>query len=78
MRGNDHNLVAIAEAIKRARRPASAGRDQRVNKAASCSWAKIAGMYRHFFQDIVGSESSPVSDLEPFAIGINDFSNDHR
>jgi hypothetical protein len=33
--GNDHNRVAIAEAIKRARSSASAGRDQRVNKASA-------------------------------------------
>ena len=36
--------AAIAEAIERAHGSASAGRDQRVNKASTLSWAKVAAI----------------------------------
>jgi len=45
--------AAIAQAIERARCLGSAGRQKRAGKAAAYSWAKIAGMYRAFFQEIV-------------------------
>jgi glycosyltransferase involved in cell wall biosynthesis len=57
--GDDEFLVdmddpaAIAQSIQRAHYSASAGRQKRVNRAAAFSWAKIAGMYRHFFQEII-------------------------
>ena len=57
--GDDEFLVnmddpaAIAQGIERAHASASAGRDRRVNKASALSWAKVAGMYREFFQEII-------------------------
>jgi len=48
------NPTAIALSIERARLFGSAGRQERVNKAASYSWTRIAGMYRHFFQELMG------------------------
>jgi glycosyltransferase involved in cell wall biosynthesis len=44
---------AIADGIRCAHASASSGREQRVNKAAALSWAKVAGMYRDFFQEIL-------------------------
>jgi glycosyltransferase involved in cell wall biosynthesis len=43
----------IAKGIERARLFGSAGREKRVNKAASYSWTKISGMYRTFFQELI-------------------------
>ncbi|WP_426609734.1 glycosyltransferase family 4 protein [Bradyrhizobium sp. McL0616] len=55
---NMDDPAAIAESIQRARSLGSAGRDKRLNRAASFSWTKIAGMYRDFFQDIItGSDT---------------------
>jgi glycosyltransferase involved in cell wall biosynthesis len=45
--------AAIAQSIERARLLGSAGRQNRVDKAATYSWAKVAGMYRSFFQEIL-------------------------
>ena len=44
---------AIAQSIQRARSFGSAGRNKRLDRAAAFSWAKIAGMYRDFFQEII-------------------------
>jgi glycosyltransferase involved in cell wall biosynthesis len=44
--------AAIAQSIKRARGSAPAERDRRVKWASAFSWAKIAGKYRNFFQEI--------------------------
>lgn len=44
--------AAIARAIERARISGFAGSQKRVEKAASYSWAKVAGMYRDFFREI--------------------------
>jgi glycosyltransferase involved in cell wall biosynthesis len=46
--------AAIAQSIERARSFGSAGRQKRVDKAATYSWAKVAGMYRNFFEEIIG------------------------
>jgi glycosyltransferase involved in cell wall biosynthesis len=57
--GDDEFLVdtddpaAIAGGIKSAQHSAAAGRQNRVNRAADFSWAKVAGMYREFFQEII-------------------------
>jgi glycosyltransferase involved in cell wall biosynthesis len=45
--------AAIAQSIERARRFGFAGRQKRLDKAATYSWAKIAGMYRNFFREIL-------------------------
>jgi glycosyltransferase involved in cell wall biosynthesis len=46
--------AAIAQGIERARSSGSAGRQIRVDKAATYSWARIAGLYRNFFREILG------------------------
>jgi glycosyltransferase involved in cell wall biosynthesis len=57
--GNDEFLAdmddpaAIAQSIERARRFGSAGRQKRMEKAATYSWEKIANMYRAFFQELL-------------------------
>jgi glycosyltransferase involved in cell wall biosynthesis len=57
--GDDEFLVdmddpaEIAQGIQRAHALASAGRDQRVHKASTFSWPKVAGMYRQFFEEII-------------------------
>jgi glycosyltransferase involved in cell wall biosynthesis len=57
--GDDEFLVnmddpaAISQSIRRAHSSASAQRQKRVSKAAAFSWAKIAAMYRDFFQEII-------------------------
>ena len=48
--------AAIALSIERARSFGPAGRQGRVDKAATYSWAKIADMYRNFFQELVDFE----------------------
>lgn len=50
---NMDDPAAIARSIERARDSGSMGRQERVEKAATYSWAKIAGMYRNFFLEIV-------------------------
>jgi glycosyltransferase involved in cell wall biosynthesis len=45
--------AAIAQAIQRAVTLGPVRRLERVEKAGAYSWAKIAGMYRAFFQDIL-------------------------
>jgi glycosyltransferase involved in cell wall biosynthesis len=45
--------AAIARTIQRAHSSGSAERQNRVNKASAFSWAKIAGIYRNFFQEII-------------------------
>jgi glycosyltransferase involved in cell wall biosynthesis len=45
--------TAIAQSIQSAYRSASSGRQKRVERAATFSWAKVAGMYRNFFQEII-------------------------
>jgi glycosyltransferase involved in cell wall biosynthesis len=47
------DAAAVARTIQRAHDSAPALRQKRVSKAAAFSWAKIAGMYRHFFQEII-------------------------
>ena len=72
--GNDEFLVnmddiaAIAQRILDAHRLASAGRNDRVQRAATFSWPKIAGMYRSFFEDILNSPANTSVDapLVPF------------
>jgi glycosyltransferase involved in cell wall biosynthesis len=57
--GDDEFLVdmddpaKIAQSIQRAHAFASAGHDQRVNRASTFSWSKVAGMYRDFFKEII-------------------------
>jgi glycosyltransferase involved in cell wall biosynthesis len=57
--GDDEFLVdmddraAIAEGIQRARHFASAGCQNRVDKAANYSWSRIASMYKGFFQELI-------------------------
>jgi glycosyltransferase involved in cell wall biosynthesis len=46
------NPAAIAQSIQRAYHSASSGRQKRVERATDFSWAKVAGMYRDFFQEI--------------------------
>jgi glycosyltransferase involved in cell wall biosynthesis len=59
--GNDEFLLdtgdpaAIAWQIKRAGRSTLADRRERTIKAAAFSWAKIAGLYRDFLQEIIAS-----------------------
>lgn len=45
--------AAIAEAIERAFTSGASGRDQRISRAADLSWAKVAGMYRAFFEEVI-------------------------
>ena len=45
--------AAIAEAIERASTSGASGRDQRISRAADLSWAKVAGMYRAFFEEVI-------------------------
>lgn len=47
------NPDAVAQSIDRARRSGSTGRQQRLDRAATYSWARIAAMYREFFEDIL-------------------------
>jgi glycosyltransferase involved in cell wall biosynthesis len=48
-----NDSAAIAEAIRRAHRSASAGREHRIRRAAGLSWTKVAGMYRTFFEEVI-------------------------
>ena len=45
--------AVIAEAIERASASGATGRDQRISRAAGLSWAKVAGMYRGFFEEVI-------------------------
>jgi glycosyltransferase involved in cell wall biosynthesis len=47
--------AAVAQSIEQARSLGSAGRDKRFSRATAFSWAKVAGMYRDFFQEIISS-----------------------
>jgi glycosyltransferase involved in cell wall biosynthesis len=58
--GEDEFLVdmddpaAIAQGIHQAHCFGSGGLQKRLDRAATYSWSKIAGMYRNFFEEIVG------------------------
>jgi glycosyltransferase involved in cell wall biosynthesis len=58
--GDDEFLVnmdrpqTITDGIRRAYTGASITRARRIDKASALSWPKVAGMYRDFFQEIIG------------------------
>lgn len=51
------NPTAIAQTIEDAQKYGPAGRENRLARAATFSWSKVAGMYKDFLQEIVGARS---------------------
>jgi glycosyltransferase involved in cell wall biosynthesis len=54
--------VHVAERIRQAHSRGFSTRDQRIARASSFSWAKVAAMYRQFFQELVSRHKvSPIA-----------------
>jgi glycosyltransferase involved in cell wall biosynthesis len=54
---NMDDVPAIAQGIERASAKGATGRAKRLARAADFSWAKVAGLYRAFLQEVSVSQS---------------------